>query len=244
MAKVFIYFTVGFKILKKEISYLTLKPKCVTLIPMKKALLLSLLIVLLFDLQAQPKIGLTFSPSISSNRVKYKNDAATDISKNGAAFKLRLGLEIDFPIKNADTYFISTGLIFSPKRAGLTIDSVGGSYTEGYKLQYLQIPLTLKLYTNEIMPDVKTYFQLGFLGEVLVYDEPEGDDYSMVKKIKPYDTSFVFGIGAEYGASISSLIYAALIYNRGLVNIVSESPAAKDLNINLDMISLQIGIKF
>lgn len=209
---------------------------------MKKTLLISLLFVLLFELKAQPKIGITFSPSISTNRVKYKNDVV-DISNDGSALRFKLGLEADFTI--TETYSLSTGLIFAPKRAGFTIDDpVTGRSTEEYKLQYLQIPLTLKLYTNEVIPDIKAYFQLGFLGEIKVFDEALDDDYSLVTKFKPYDTSFVFGIGAEYGASISSLIYAAIVYNRGLVNIVSESTATNNLITKLDLISLQLGIKF
>ncbi len=210
---------------------------------MKKIILLSLLFVLLFELKAQPKIGLTFSPSVSMSRVKYKNDVSEDISNDGSALRFKLGLEADFAI--TETYSISTGLIFAPKRAGFTRDiTATGRVTEEYKLQYLQIPLTLKLYTNEVMPDIKGYFQLGFLGEIKVFDEALDDDYTLVTKFRPYDTSFVFGVGAEYGASISSLIYAAIVYNRGLVNIVSERTSANSLTSKLDMLSLQFGIKF
>lgn len=209
---------------------------------MKKIILFLCLFLVLCEVKAQPKIGITFSPSLSSSRVKYKNDVI-DISRDGSALKFKLGLETDFSI--TETYSISTGLIFAPKRVGFKIvDPISGSKTEEYKLQYLQIPLTLKLYTNEVMPDIKAYFQLGFLGEIKVFDEALDESYTLVQKFRDYDTSFLFGIGAEYGASISSVIYLALVYNRGLVNIVNETTASKNLITKLDMLSLQIGIKF
>jgi len=208
---------------------------------MKKYLLLFIFFAFLLEIKAQPKIGITFSPSLSTGRVKYKDDVV-DIKDDGSAFKFKFGLEVDFPV--TETYSLSTGLIFTPKRAGFALDSPLGSSKEEYKLQYLQIPLTLKLYTNEIIPDIKAYFQLGFLGEIKVFDEPSDDDYTLVTKFKPYDTSFLFGIGAEYGASISSILYAAIVYNRGLVNIINESTATNDLSTKLDMLSLQVGIKF
>lgn len=209
---------------------------------MNRFIIVLLFVVSLLEVKAQPKIGITFSPSISTGRVKYKNDII-GISKDGSAIKFKLGLEADFAI--TETYAVSTGLIFAPKRAGFNIDVPGsGRTSEEYKLQYLQIPLTLKLYTNEVMPDIKAYIQLGFLGELKVFDEPQDDNYTLVQKFRDYDTSFLFGIGAEYGTSISSLIYAALVYNRGLINIVDETTASNNLNSKLDMISLQFGLKF
>lgn len=212
---------------------------------MKKITILLLLFVLGFGVQAQPKIGLTFSPSLSLSRAKFKSSAG-DITNDGSAMRFKFGLEIDLPIAQSESYAFSTGLTYAPKRAGFTIIDAGGNRTkEDYKVQYLQIPLTLKLYTKEIQPDIKAYFQLGFLAEVKLFDEPFQDDFTLIQKFRPFDTSFLFGVGVEYGAGISSVVYGGIVYNRGLINIVQETQGAgAELTSKLDMIGLQVGLKF
>ena len=104
----------------------------------------------------------------------------------------------------------------------------------------------MKLFTTEVMPDVKGFFQLGILAEVKIFSEALDESYTMVEKFKPYDASFIFGIGAEHDSGASSVLYAAIVYNRGLINAISqvESGVTDDLITKLDMISLQLGIKF
>ncbi|MEQ6121614.1 porin family protein [Reichenbachiella sp. MALMAid0571] len=211
---------------------------------MKKSTIIFFLLVLGTSAVAQPKIGLTFSPSLVLNRVKFDSDQAK-ITNNGSGIKFKFGLNADFEI--TDTYSFSTGIIYAPKRVGLTIEPTGSSVSkEVYKSQYLQIPLTIKLFTSEVAPDVKGFFQLGVLAEVKIFSEALDDSYTLVEKFKPYDASFVFGIGAEHDSGASSVLYAAIVYNRGLINTISkvESGITDNLITKLDMISLQLGIKF
>ena len=208
---------------------------------MKRILITGLLLAAAAVAEAQPKIGLVFGPSISTNRFKFKANNG-DITNDGSALRFKFGLEVDMPI--SDSYVFSTGLIYAPKRAGFTVESIGNTAQEDYKLQYLQLPLTLKLYTNEIQPDIKAYFQLGFLAEVKIFSEPFEDDYVLIEDFKLYDTSFVFGAGVEYGAGLSSLLYGGIFYNRGLINVVDEANITDDLAARLDMFTLQVGLKF
>jgi hypothetical protein len=197
--------------------------------------------------QAQPKIGISFAPSTVLNRVKFQSDNA-NVSNNGSAFGFKIGLEVDFDI--ADNYAFSTGLTFAPKKAKYSIDPLDTPVQEEeYKLQYLQIPLTMKLYTSELVPDVKGFFQLGILAEIKIFSEPSDDTYTLVEAFKPYDTSLVLGFGAERDAGASTVLYAAIVYNRGLINIISDlgentAGISEGLTSKLDMLSLQVGIKF
>ncbi len=211
---------------------------------MKKFKLLFLFSLLAGGVLAQPKIGLTFSPSLSTNRVKFKSDQL-DISPNGGAVKFKFGMEADFAI--TDTYSFSTGVIYAPKRLAFTITPDGEQpRDEVYKTQYLQLPLTMKLYTSEVVPDIKAFFQLGVLAEIKIYSEPQEDSYTLVEKIRPFDSSFVFGVGVERNAGTNSTLYAALVYNRGLINAVSKTDpdVSEELVTKLDMFSIQLGIKF
>ncbi|MDP4680477.1 MAG: PorT family protein [Cyclobacteriaceae bacterium] len=147
---------------------------------MNRLMLFILCLVLGVVAQAQPKIGLTFSPSVSLNTVSFKSDLG-DITNDGAGLRFKLGMEAEFDI--TDTYAFSTGLIYAPKRVGFTIVPDGEpASSETYKSQYLQIPLTLKLYTSEVVQDVKGFFQLGFLAEVKIFSEAQNDTYTLVEK--------------------------------------------------------------
>lgn len=220
---------------------------------MKKTILILFVVFTSAVAYSQPKIGLTFAPSIASNRVKYKSPTDEDYEKHDNALRFKFGLEADFKIEgeseNSGRYYFSTGLIYAPKRMAFT-RTVEGQPDEhqAYKAQYLQVPLTLKLFTNEIQPDIKAFFQLGFLAEVKLYSEAlEEYDIEWVEKVSQFDASFHFGAGVEYGAGINTIMYASVFYNRGLVNAVSKTNDATvpdDLVAHLDMLGLQVGLKF
>ncbi|MGL1888462.1 MAG: PorT family protein [Reichenbachiella sp.] len=215
----------------------------------KTLTLIALLLITSFS-YAQPKIGLTVSPGFSMSRVKYDSDTGENIKDGDPAFRVKFGLEFDFPL--TENYAFSTGLIFAPKRATIQASSFNQAtseivnQTEEYKVQYLQIPLSLKLFTSEIQPDLKLYFQLGFTGEILLYNEPLDQDYVLVEDFRFFDFSFTGGAGVEYGAGVNSTLYAGVFYDRGLVNIVSEQhpDINNDLAVFMDNISLRVGIKF
>lgn len=202
---------------------------------MKKTLFI-LFTVLSVSVFSQTKLAIKLAPVIISNRVK--NDSLTADS-NGSVAKFSVGLVVDAPL--SDTYYLSTGLIYMPKRAGFVIDTVA----EEYRLQYLQIPLTVKLFTNEIAPDFKAFFQLGGGAEIKVFDERLKASYNIVKSFRPIDFSAILGAGAEYKLGINTTIFAGASYQRGLVDIVNEAVAPnKDLQIRNTVISIDLGMKF
>lgn len=210
---------------------------------MKKIVSTSLLIFTAFLVYAQPQIGLIVGPSVSMSRVKHKTDATGDVMNDGAALKFKFGLEADFMI--SDTYAFSTGVIFAPKRAGYTIKSANGAESkEDYKVHYIQLPVTLKLFTSEIQPDIKAFFQLGFKGEVKIFDEPFNENYEFIEDFRLFDCSFTGGIGVEYGAGVNTVLYGGIFYDRGLVDIVKSSKAANPLETKLDMLDIKFGLKF
>lgn len=210
---------------------------------MKKIVLAFALLLVSVITYAQPKLSLMVAPSISMNRVAYVEDATGDITNDGSKMKFKFGLEADFML--SETYAFSTGLIFAPKRAGFTVGPAGAeSYSEDYKVHYLQLPVTLKLFTSEIQPDLKAFFQIGFKGEIKLHDEPYKDSYQLVEKFHLFDCSFTGGVGVEYGAGINTILYGGIFYDRGLVDIVKSSNADHSLTTKMDMLDLKIGLKF
>lgn len=203
-----------------------------------KKFLFSLLILLSIGSMAQVKLGLKLAPVISSNRAK--NDAQT-IENDGSKMKFSIGLVADKTL--SDTYYLSTGLIYLPKRASFR--NADGTVEEEYKLQYLQIPATLKLFTNELAPDMKAYLQVGSALEIKVFDEPEDPTFVNVEKFTPIDVPVILGAGIEYRAGINTTIFGGFSYQRGLINTVNEASAAfEDLQLRNTIFSIDFGVKF
>ena len=203
---------------------------------MKKFFFLLLLFSAL-GISAQTKLGLKLSPVITSNRV---TNEAQSVDNDGSKLKLSIGLVVDKPL--TESYFLSSGLIYVPKRAAfrVTADS-----TEEYTLQYLQIPATVKMFTNEIAPDIKVYFQVGGALELKVFDEPTEPDFDDIVKFNPIDFSVILGSGVEYRAGINTIIFGGISYQRGLANVVNETIAgAEDLQIRNTIVSIDLGVKF
>ena len=203
---------------------------------MKKIFFLLLLISCL-GATAQTKLGLKLSPVIAANRAT--NDAQ-DVDNDGTALKLSIGLVVDKPL--SDAYYLSSGLIYVPKRVAFRTDS---ATNEEYTVQYLQIPATLKLFTNEIAPDIKVYFQVGTALEIKVFDEPTDPDFRVIEKFNPVDFAVILGSGVEYRAGINTTIFGGISYQRGLANTVSETiSGAEDLQIRNTIVSIDLGVKF
>lgn len=204
---------------------------------MKKFLFL-LIILSAFGSQAQIKLGLKLAPVISANRAK--NDAQT-VENDGSKMKFSIGLIADKTL--SDTYFLSSGLIYLPKRVAFR--DATGTIEEEYKLQYLQIPATLKLFTNEIAPDLKGYLQIGSALEILVFNEEEDPSFTTVEKFAPIDIPVILGAGVEFRAGINTTIFGGFSYQRGLVNVVNgAADGFGDLQLRNTVFSIDLGVKF
>ncbi|MFT4738143.1 MAG: hypothetical protein ACI8QD_000518 [Cyclobacteriaceae bacterium] len=215
---------------------------------MRKALILLLSITLLsLDAISQVKLGLKFSPSIVSSRTFLPADTL-DVEPETGLFRISLGLIADYEL--SDTYFVSTGLLVVPKRIGINISPEnGGSYPasqEFYDLQYIQIPATLKLYTNEIIPDGSIYFQVGAAADFKVFDQPVEEEYQFIQEFKPIDVSVILGGGFEYQAGLNTVIFTGITYNRGLANVVktTQPTLSEEFSIRNSVLMFDIGLKF
>lgn len=214
------------------------------------------LILILFScvgmqVSAQSKLGLKFSPSISTNRVSLV-DSLYDVESDDSGFKFSIGLIYDHEL--TETYYFSTGLIFVPRQvafeASEEADQPTANYNkepmESYRLNYLQIPLSLKLFTNEVQPDMRVFFQVGMAPEIKVFSEPEEEDYDLIEEFKALDATILFGGGVEYRAGINTTLFASVTYQRGLMNVVKTETFGfqEELFIRSTLVSFDIGIKF
>jgi len=201
---------------------------------------------------AQSKLGLKFSPSVSSNRISLI-DSLYDVEADGSVFKFSMGLIYDHEL--TETYYFSTGLIFVPKQVAFMVteepDQPTANYTkkspyESYRLNYLQIPVSLKLFTNEVQPDTRVFFQVGMAPEIKVFSEPTEEDYDLIEEFKGFDATILFGGGVEYRAGINTTLFASVTYQRGLNNVIKTETWGfqEELYIRNTLVSFDLGIKF
>ena len=125
-----------------------------------------------------------------------------------------------------------------------------------YKIQYLQIPITIKMRTNEI-----NYFRyymrlgssLGFRIGTKYTEEISAKDGSLVST--PYDNekaidrvplfraSFDVGGGIEYSLGGTTALLAEIYFNNGLTNSLKEYNNFK-YNAKVNYLMLRVGVLF
>jgi opacity protein-like surface antigen len=215
----------------------------------KKALLLLALTIVSASIFAQDKklrLGLTLFPTVNV----FKPDVdGLDKIKNGIGFSY--GLLADYAI--GENYAFSTGLqistingTFSYKDRAFPNDDKTQNFsaiTEAkYKLKYIDIPLTLKLRTNEI-GYITYYGQFGLgLGVNIKatsdYETTYGSSNTVLTKeevdiaedIKLFRTSLIVGAGIEYSISGSTAIQIGFTFNNGFSNILNGKMPQVDAN--------------
>lgn len=192
------------------------------------------------------RLGLTATPTIGWVKPEQgKSD--------GIALGFSYGLIGDFNF--APNYSFSTAL---------TITSINGKSTEAnvapyhtgtvpvaydlkYKLQYIDLPLTIKLKT--VKDDGKRWYgQFGLSnsfnisakqdaknGSLMVGDNQKISDYT-----KFYRAGLVIGGGGEFDISGNASIVAGLTFNNGFTNITTE----KNRDVRNHYLALNFGVFF
>ncbi len=227
---------------------------------MKKLLLTLLALAGSSAAFAQVEIGLKLSPSVTSLRTDAPS--ASQFENGDSKLSLGGGLLVDYFF--GENYAFSTGLFLTGRGGTFTYaDNTGGvvgqSFTAKQKLaiQYLELPATVKLFTNEVADGTRVYFQVGgaaavpvgtrINGEKRYTDAANQTETKASDHVKFIDANVLVGSGVEYQLGSSTKIFAGLSYHRGLINIDSyftDERKMKDVNIKNSEIALDLGIKF
>ncbi|UII22186.1 porin family protein [Fulvivirga ligni] len=206
----------------------------------KKLLFLSFLFISIGS-YAQVELGVKFSPTISTSRVSSDADDV-NFDGNGAALRFAAGPFAD--IAFSENYYISTGLFLVSNRATFEVTSGPERHEEEHNLQYLQVPLALKLYTNEIALDKRIYFQVGTTMEFKVKEKSDSE-IQLIEDFKLFNSTLQVGFGLDYKIGLNTSLFGGLSYNRGLINAVSErAEGVPKFTLKNDYVGIDLGIKF
>lgn len=222
---------------------------------MKKTFLLSLFLIATMVGHAQVEVGVMLAPNISFNRV-FDNADNLSFSRGSVSPKFSAGPMVDIFIKS--NIAISTGIWYTSKRTAFEAEfdngDNGGTFSTRMNLQYIQIPVGVKFYTNEILNTLKAYLQLGGTLDTKIAEKlARGDEISSFGRL--FDAGLNLHGGVEFNINSSNKVFVGLMYNRGLVNVASGSVEVQNegwqgyinndnFRINNDFISIIGGFKF
>ena len=219
---------------------------------MKKTGLLFIFCLLTFNAFSQVKFSLRLSPAVALTRVSDKDgDDGISATSNGAGGAFVGGAALDFFI--TDNLAFNLGLNYVATQANVKYQTTGAEYHFKRSVQYVQTPITLKAFTNEIATDLQLYFQLGptinfKISEKLKSSGGVDLDEEDHKIISPVDVGLYFGAGVLYKIGESNALFAGFYYNRGLTNVTltnTDDVKYSDWSrTHMDLLGLEAGIRF
>jgi len=208
----------------------------------KHIILITILFFVIVPSFGQIEVGINVLPGISANRVSSDSDSIS-FYNDGVGYKISLGLLLDFEFKK--NYYLSTGLYWFPERVGIKAQLSDETRTQSYDLQYIQLPLNLKLLTDEFSIDKKVFFQVGLAFEFKVNEKGGNLNDIFIDKFNFYDIKLDFGVGLEMKVGLNTTLITGITYYRGLVNVIKPDSFLKgDLKIKNDYYALNLGVKF
>lgn len=180
------------------------------------------------------RFGLHAAPNTS-----WLNPETSDYEYDG--LRLGFGYGVLAQYSFADNYSVSTGfdVVYQGGKLSYndTIDFEGGAERIAkttYKLQYLHLPVMLKMSTNEI--GYITYFANVGLGAGIrlngeadyILDDKDNTrkpEVDITDNITLFKTSLIIGLGMEYSLAENIALVGSLNFNNGFNNILREDNA-------------------
>ena len=206
------------------------------------------------------RLGLSFSPVISW--FNASGDAGA-VEADGTRFNIAFGLNTDFRIAQNNNYFFSTGIFLL--NTGGTINhkyfaESNGEFvltdrTADFRINYVNIPLTVLLRTNEI-GYIRYFGRVGFDASVntsstvdysdVNLDFPDSPDLTVEDDdASDFTSLFRFGLriegGFEYSIGGTTNVYFSAAYNNGLINVFSDDYKLPKLDDNGQLILTEDG---
>ena len=186
----------------------------------------------------------------------FKTDTK-GIENNGSEFRFNYGFVTEF--RFAERYSFATGIDVTNRGGSLrqeSSDSNSTSITDSnWKLRYVELPMSLKLKTNEIghftyylqfglspginirsVADISTTTQLNGGGSQT--SSEDGVDYK--DETNAFNLSMLIGLGMEYRFSGNTCLLGGLTYSNGFLDAASDN----DITLNTNYIGLTIGVLF
>jgi len=204
------------------------------------------------------RFGLKVSPNIG-----WLTTNSNGYEKDGSIPGYNWGLISDFTL--ADNYYFTTGFAINRLNGRLnyqdmrvlpgTTDTVTGDLNRKYTLGYVDIPLMLKMSTNQF-DKIKYFGQIGFsLGFNIKADAEDSFTYSgteyeseddVSSEINLMRGSLMLGGGIEYYLDNSTCLILGLNYSNGITDVLksTNSVTGVEPKATLNYVEITIGVIF
>lgn len=217
---------------------------------MKKYTFLAILLLFSGSLFSQK-----FSFSIVADpQITWLRTELDEVKNDGSVFGINGGVVFDRYF--TENYAFSTGISlwqtggkllftdgmdFNTRSGNKSVDP-NSSVT--YRLQYLTIPFSLKLSSNEI-GYVSFFAHIGInnhisVGKSAFIPSTDNTKVGIPKEINIYSMSYFFGGGCEYSLGGNTSLLGGLYFTSGFWDIMSSD----DYRATLNAVSLRLGVRF
>ena len=219
---------------------------------MNRILLIITFLGAILSLNAQTT-RVKFNVEVDPQFAWFSSDEET-AEPDGSIFHVHAGLNMDFYFAENYAFVLGVGINnvggnllyadsteFSSKEEILLVEP---NQSVKLNLQYVDIPIGLKLKTEEL--GYATYFiQLGFNPMINLNAKASSEDASFDKEdvresINLFCLGYHVGIGVEYKLGGSTAVIGGLRWSSGLTDVTDNDRA----NVSLNAISINLGVLF
>uniref|UniRef100_UPI0040485C0F outer membrane beta-barrel protein n=1 Tax=Roseivirga sp. TaxID=1964215 RepID=UPI0040485C0F len=191
-------------------------------------------------------IGIKLGPTLTFAKTATDGNS-TNYDKESAQAQFLVGAFVDYSFK--ENYHFNFGINYASKDFGLIARSSQSIATElgraSFQQEFLQLPVLLKLYTNEILLDTKIFFNFGIVPEIRLSNSARAANDDIVREFRGFDIAGNFGGGLERSIGVNTRIFGGIFYNLGFINQVkTQNDTFDELSLKNRLIALEIGIKF
>ena len=228
--------------------------------PMKKVFFTLVFAFGLLTMQAQSdlRIGFQASPTIS-----WLTTSEADINNNGSNFPgLKLGIigesyfrenyawtfGLGFAFNQGGTLIFDDGGRYWPESELDGIDTLGNLANLKYSLQYLEIPIGLKLRTTQsgyfnfaIEPQAALGFRLKAQGEAGAQGIETIEKIDIKEEVNPLYLSLGIGLTADYEVSANTILNFGIIY-QNVLNDITKDVAADNSKGKMHVLTFRVGV--
>ncbi len=205
-------------------------------------------------LTAQDDVGVRFGLKLSPNTAWIKPDTR-GLKSDGNSVGYTFGLMADFPVGVTGNYYFSSGLFLNriggtwvhdfPYQEGPEGDNLVQKLETKVRLSYIELPLTIKMMTNEIgymryfgQVGIGAAFNIRAKGDIM---EPEYhadgiyvrefktiEDEDLMSTTNFFKAALIVGAGLEYNFSGNTALMAGVQYNGGFTNLLTDLEVTVD----------------
>lgn len=152
---------------------------------------------------------------------------AKEITRDGS--RLGFGYGIQTEIRFQENYSFATGLQIQYRGGNLKYTDeltlpAGVNNEFDIKLQYVEIPLTLKMLTNPF-GKIRVYGQFGVSPGYLIRAESSNEingDNDFMDYANDFNMNMIIGSGIEYTISGTTVAFAGIEFNNGFLNVFDK----------------------